>query len=53
MNDERDPLAEAIYRAAEYGSPPAIFHVPEDATITPGPLPGPMVEGMVISWWSE
>jgi hypothetical protein len=52
MHDERDPLAEAVYRAAEYGSPPMTFDVPENTTITPGPLPGPMLDGIVIQWWS-
>jgi hypothetical protein len=47
-----DPLAEALHRCAEYGGgKPMVIHVPEDAVIKPGPMPGPMLEGMVISFW--
>jgi hypothetical protein len=48
MND--DPLAEAIYRAAEYGSSPVVWGIPEDAVLTPGPGADPW-DGMLITHW--
>ncbi|MBS1692268.1 MAG: hypothetical protein JST91_08605 [Actinobacteria bacterium] len=30
---------------------PVTWEIPENASITPGPLPGPALEGMVISSW--
>lgn len=48
----KDRLAEAVYRAAEYGTDrPVTFDVPEDAVIRPGS--GPSIwDGLTITHWT-
>ena len=59
---DNDPLAEAVRRAAErtldrVGDPhpdgEVIFTVPDSASVKPGPLSGPMLDGLIITSWDH
>lgn len=46
-----DPIAEAIERAAEFGSPPKGWHVGPDAAVNFGTGHNPF-DGMTVTHWS-